>query len=191
MAFLAPLIGMGASLLGGLFGKNQSQTQTQTTTPNLSPTQQALSNSILGAGQNMLTSSQPSLTGYASSAIQGNNQQNANQMSALRRTLAARGLTSSPMATSATTALRMSGANQNQQVINQLPLLQRQLLQQSLGSAIDAFRSSPYGQTSTGNMQGNTNLGVGGSIGSGLGTFGSIASGMGLQGFGGSNSWGL
>lgn len=178
MAFLAPLIGMGASLLGGLFGnkQQQQQQQTQTTTPNLTPLQQNLMNSIIGSAQSQMSSVPQDLSGYASNAIYGNNQTGQSQQNALQRALVSRGLQSSPMATSEQANLRMQTANQNQQVINQLPLLRTQLLQNALGSASSAFRALPFGQTQTGNLQGNQaqNMPLGSALGQGLGIFGSI-----------------
>ena len=133
-------------------------------------------NSIIGSAQSQMSSVPQDLSGYASNAIYGNNQTGQSQQNALQRALVSRGLQSSPMATSAQANLRMQTANQNQQVINQLPLLRTQLLQNALGSASSAFRALPFGQTQTGNLQGNqgSSLPLGGELGQALGMFKNI-----------------
>ena len=176
MAFLLPLIGAAGSMLGGMFGNKQSQTSDA----NLTPMQKTLMNSILTGANNQLTNVPQDISGYFSNALMGNQQNQQAQQSALQRTLAARGLSSSPLATSSMANLSMQGANQNQQLINNMPLMRMQLLQNALSSSANAFKSTPFGQI----QQQSSSMPFGGAIGSALNTFGGLGAMMNKSGSG-------
>lgn len=160
-----PIIGALGSVLGGLFGNrspttttnfnntsNQSGSSTSNSTgyntPSLTGGQQSLENLLNSTVFNsLLPGNQPDLSGYASNAAQNINQgANANDQ-LLKQTLAARGLSYSPIAANALTQSNTNRIGQLTQLKNSLPLLSEQLLQNRLQNAVNVFRSNPFGST--------------------------------------------
>lgn len=148
MSVLNPIGGI-ADILGGLFGSstttntkgssNTNYSQTPTYDPAAESLRQQLINSQIGN-----LNKDTDLSGYTSQGLQTINQGYDAANNALQQTLAARGLSYSPLAGASTAALgtQRIGAGINFQ--NQVPLLQQQLLQQKLASALQTFASMPY-----------------------------------------------
>lgn len=168
--FLLPLIGAAGSMLGGLFGNKQQAG------PQLTSGQKTLRDQLTQGASNQLSNLPQDISGYFSNALYGNAANQMSQQNALQRTLASRGLTGSPLAASSLMNMQMQGANQNQQMINQMPLLRMQLLQNALASSGSAFRNSLAGQMQTQTQ----NQGFGGALGSALNAFGGLGAMTGL-----------
>jgi len=167
--------GLGSAFggLAGLFGGGkQQQTQTngtitnnqtgtfnqsgtQTTTPNLNPLQSALMKQFTQGASNLYNQS-TNLQPYTSSGLENiNATQNANSK-AIAANLASRGLSWSPAAGSAQTQNILAGGQQKASFMNSIPLLQRQLQENSLGDLENAFKTMPIGQTATSTSSGTT-----------------------------------
>ena len=177
-------VGIGSAIggLAGLFGGGKQQktqtsgtitnsgTQNQTGTfgtsgqqtgfssPNLSPLQQALIQQFTGTASN-LNRQAADLSGYKAQGLSDINDTSNAASQALRNNLATRGLSFSPTAANAETQQRIGLAGQQSQFLNSLPLLQRQLQQQSLQQLMNAFQVIPTGTTTGGttSQSGTTN----------------------------------
>lgn len=169
--FIAPIIGGLAGLFGGGTQKNtktsgtitnntsntQNTTQsgTNTNTPNLSPYQTSLAN-LFTKGLADQYNNDTNLTGYTQGGLQTiNNEANLNDK-ILNNTLAARGLSFSPVAATSEEQANLSRLGQGSSFLSQIPLLQRQLKSQALGQAIQGFSALPTGSTQTSNTSGTT-----------------------------------
>lgn len=159
-------IGGIGDILGGLFG---STTKTSTSgnysqTPTYDPATEGLRQQLISAQEANL-GKDTDLSGYTSQGLQTINQGYDAANKALQQTLASRGLTYSPMAANSTAALgtQRIGAGINFQ--NQIPLLQQQLYQQKLASALQTFAANPY---SVSGQQSQNSTQSGGGILSGL-----------------------
>lgn len=177
-AFIAPLLTGGISALSKLFGGGETTQTTNTqqnsnVTPNLTPQQSGVSNSILSNASGLLQA--PDLTGYASSQIQNNDASSSALQKTIQSVLASRGLAGSPTAAAAKTQAQDKNFASNTQTLNQIPMLRQQLLNQNLTTASNAFRSVPYGLsqsstgsgTTTGNSGSPVSQGLSGFVGSG------------------------
>jgi hypothetical protein len=141
--------GTGSFQQGGTTSSTGASTQTGTTTPNLSPLQQALVQQF-SKGASDLYNQSTNLNPYAAAGLQNINAGGDIANKVLQNSLAARGLSYSPAAANATTQQQLSTIGQGSQFLNSLPLLQRQLQQQSLGQLMQAFQVQPIGSTTTG-----------------------------------------
>ncbi len=168
---LANIVG---SLMGGIFGGSTPAQQTQnfnssgTTTgsqygsqnfssaPTLDSQQLGLRNNLIQAAMQQLTGALPDTNRIQSQMLQNTNTGYDAAQQALRQTLASRGLTYSPMAGSAESGLNTQRIGAGIGVMNQMPLLREQLLQQRLNNALNIFRSQPFGQSGTSTSVGNT-----------------------------------
>lgn len=188
-----PIVSGLAGLFAGNATKNtsgttsgtvsQSGTTSNTITPNLSPLQQQLANLFTSQTANM-ANNDTNLEGYKSAGLQTINQSGNAASTALKNSLASRGLSFSPAAANAETQNTLNTINQGQQFLNQIPLLQRQLQQQNIQGEESAFGALPTGVTSSGSNSGtqttnasqNTNVSTpGGGI---AGLFGGIGAGL-------------
>lgn len=158
--------GLGSAFggLAGLFGGGKQQkiqtngtiTNNQTgnfnanssTNPDFSPLQQALMKQFTGAAQSLYNQS-TNLQPYESSGMEQINQGSNAAGQAIAANNASRGLSFSPAGTTATNQNTLNRVNQQTQLANSIPLLQRQLQQQSLGQLMQAFQVIPTGQTSS------------------------------------------
>ncbi len=162
-------------------------TQSQQNNINFSPQIQALLNQLTpqyarlaGQGTNLQPYQQ-----------QGEQQINANAalaQQAVQSNLAARGLSTSPVAAAMENTNNLNRVGQINTFQQQLPLLQQQLQKANLGAAGEFAASVPHGTSSTGNLSQNTTSqqtqtqqsggGLGGLL-AGLGSFaGPLASGL-------------
>ena len=196
-ALAAPLVGIAGSLLGGLFGGKPATTNVSSNTassstgsgastsaPVLDPGQIALKNAILGSGTQQLTSAPADLSGIQSQMLQNTNTGYNSADQVLRQTLAARGLSYSPLAGAAESSLGTQRIGAGINVLNQMPLLREQLYQQRLQNALNAFRGIPFATRGTTNFNqgGNqymtgvsTQTNPGGMLGGLFGNLGSTA----------------
>jgi hypothetical protein len=235
MAWVAPIIaGLGA--LGGVFGSKQKQQQSgfqnqqggsvtnfgttsgtttgSTVTPNINPLAaggyQAISDKYMD-----LLNKDPNLTGYQAEQTEQINRQSDIQKQQLRENLAARGITG-PAAETAIANAEAQRFGSTINLSNKIPLLARQLMENTMGNAGGFYHGIPVGQTTAGtttsttggttgqNQWGSTQQG--GTVTTGVnplsGLFGgagnilALLSGMGMLGGGGSgtqqgppNSW--
>ena len=131
----------------GTFGTSGQTTGFSTSNPNLSPLQQALINQFTSSASN-LNRQAGDLSGYKAQGLSDINSTSNAASEALRNNLASRGLSFSPSAANAETQQRIGLAGQQSQFLNSIPLLQRQLQQQSLQQLMNAFQLIPYGTTS-------------------------------------------
>lgn len=167
--FIVPLVAGLGSALTGLFGSknsgqqqtggsqttNQGQTTTgaTSTTPVLSDLQRRLADIYTQGYGDLLANAD--LGGYSSvgqQAIAG--QGNANRQ-IINNLMAARGLSFSPAAAAPLTQNLLNTGNQLSNFTSQIPLLQRQLKQQSLEGVVNAFRSLPTASTSSTSQTGS------------------------------------
>lgn len=161
---MASLIGTAIGGLAGLFGGGtQGKVQTNgtitnnqtgsfntanTTAPNFSNLQKALMSQFTSAASSLYNTS-TNLQPYESSGMaQINSGSNAAQQ-AINAQQASQGLSFSPAASTAQTQNTLNRVNQQTQLANSIPLLQRQLQQQSLGQLMQAFQVIPTGTTGT------------------------------------------
>lgn len=136
-------IGAGLDILGGLFGSSTTMNTNYNQTPTYDPATEGLRQQLISAQQANL-SKDTDLSGYQSQALQTNNAGYGAANQALQQTLASRGLTYSPMAGSATAALGTQRIGAGINIQNQIPLLQQQMYQQKLQSALQTFAANPY-----------------------------------------------
>ena len=168
-SFVLPILSGLAGLFGGGQQKQTQQTQnttqsgtqsqtgqsTATTTPNLSPLQQALIGMFTGGAADLYQQSQ-NLSPYTQQGLQTiGSQGNANRQT-ISNILASRGLSYSPAAATPLTMNAYNIGNQQSQFLAGIPLLQRQLQQQSLDELMKSFGVIPTGQTNTGSTSGTT-----------------------------------
>lgn len=155
MGALGP-IGAVGGILTGIFGTGSSTSGSQKTqygqTPTYDPTAENLRQTIINASIGNL-SKDPNLAGYQSQGLETINQGYDSAQKALQQTLAARGLSYSPIAASSTAALDTSRIGAGIQFQNQLPLLQQQLFQQRLAQALQTFAAQPYSISGFQNQQ--------------------------------------
>jgi hypothetical protein len=210
MAWMMP-VAMGLSGLSGLFGskqkqqqagqqsnvQNSSQYQSSQMAPNLNPLAEqgygAISDKYMG-----LINQDPNLSGYQAQQSEGINRAGDEQERQLRESLAARGI-SGPAAETAVANARSQRFGQQVQLQQQIPLLARQMQEQTLGNAGQFYKGIPVGQANWGtsgqsgygttNQTGQITTGVNPLSGmfGGMGNILALLSGMG-QGGGGSNS---
>jgi hypothetical protein len=213
MAWVAPVIaGLGA--LGGLFGSKQKQQNTgfqnqqagSVTNSGFQNWQENTLNPLAGAGFTAvsnkymdLMNQDPNLSGYQASQSEQINRQSDIQKQQLRENLAAKGITG-PAAETALANAEAQRFGSNIQLSNQIPLLARQLMENTVGNAGRFYQGIPLsgtsasGNTTTGqNQWGSTQQG--GTVTTGVnplsGLFGgagnilALLSGMGMLGGGG------
>lgn len=158
---------LGASALGGIFG-NRSKKQTSTTTTQLSPEAAGLQPMMADLIRKRLAGS-ADLSGYQTQGIHDINHTFGAAQTGLNNELTARGLSDSPAAVSPTANLYGSRAGSIAQLVNSIPLLQRQLQGDDISAANQFTALSPRTTTTTGTMPGNMAGGAFGDIGSMLG----------------------
>ena len=179
--------------------QQQQQQQTQTTTPNLSPNIQQLMNTV-GSQYNALAT--PDLTGYQAQQTQGINNTANLQTQNADASMAARGLSTSPIAQTTDNNIQNQRFSNITNLAQSIPLLKNQLMLSNLGAAGGFVSSAPKGSTTsgtgtttgtttgststTGNNQSNVQSGSsgtttsqqlqqqGGGVGGALGAIGSI-----------------
>lgn len=155
--------GQGTKTKGSSTGSSsttgQQTTQgTSVTNPNISPQLQALLNQIMAQAGSLQT---PDLSGYQAQQTQQINQASNLQSQAVQNIMAARGLSTSPVA--GTTQANIAAQRQSQLVNLQesLPMLLQQLQIQNLNAETNAAKAIPYGTTTTSdaiaNQQSQTN----------------------------------
>lgn len=153
-AFAAPLIGAGISALTGLFGAKKPQTQTtnstNTSTPDLTGQQQFLENLIGDSAVNQVKAGAPDLSGYAANGLQNINTAADIKSKTASNILASRGLSFSPSGVQNLINPENDRLQQSTQLLNTLPLLQRQFQQQNLDQLMQSFGIMPKGSTTTG-----------------------------------------
>src|SRR5579863_396172 len=153
-AFVAPIVSGVAGLLGGLFPPTQKTSSSQsqqgsteqnqqgqtsgTTTPNLSPFQQQLASLFTSGATNLYNQSQ-NLTPYTTGGLQQIQGQGSANNQILQNLMASRGLSYSPAGTAAQVQNTLNTGNQANSFLQSIPLLQRQLQQQSLQQLIGSF----------------------------------------------------
>jgi hypothetical protein len=189
-AGISGILGTAGNIFNSLGGTNATTKQatqgTSTSTPNLSPLQSYIQNILSQYGQQTFNQ-QPDLSGYLSQGLSANNTSGNQNRNQLRSTLASRGLSDSPLAGSEETALDQNQANQNTNLSNSVPLLQKQLQLASAPVAGNLLGEAfgPVAQTTnqtgsvvgSGQTGGNANNGIGsalGGIGSVIGTLASL-----------------
>lgn len=144
---------LGASALGGVFG-NRNKKTTQTTTSTLSPEAAGLSPLIADLIRKRLSSS-ADLSGYRTQGTQDINRTFGNAQTALNANLTARGLSDSPAAAGANANLQVGRAGSIAQLVNSLPMLQREMQGNDISMANQFTALQPRTTTTTGNMPGN------------------------------------
>lgn len=146
--------GTGTSNSQGSFANTGNTTGTSSTNPNLSPLQQALMKSFTSGASDLYNQS-TNLKPYTDSSLENIAGSAQGTDTAIQNQLAARGQQFSPSAGTAQTQNTLNTANQNTQLLNSVPLLQRQLQQQALQQLMGAFQVLPTGTTTTSSGQTN------------------------------------
>jgi Chaperone of endosialidase len=181
-------LGGAASALGGMFPTSstttmngtQDTTSNQTTNPLLSQANQNFLNQLMGQYSNLMSPFQTS--GYQ--AQQGNviNQNSNALQQQTQQELAARGLSTSPVAASIQANQNQARIGQLNTLSQQMPLLANQMNLQNLNAAAAFQNTIPKGSTSTGNQNTTTNstqkTTSGGGIGGLLGGIGGALGGL-------------
>lgn len=123
-----------------------TQTGTSATTPTLSPEAQALMDQLSKQFGGLTA---PSLTGYAANQTANINAASNAQSQAVNNIMAARGLSTSPVAGTAAAGIEQNRVNQITGMQQQLPLLQQQMNLADLAASSQFFQAMPRGQTTT------------------------------------------
>jgi hypothetical protein len=139
----------------GTITNNQSGNFSSATNPNFSPLQNALIQQFTQGASNLYNQS-TNLQPYEASGLEQINQGSNAASQAENANLAARGLSFSPAAATANNQNILSRTAQQSQFANSIPLLQRQMQQQSLQQLMGAFSAIPTGQTSSGQTTQNS-----------------------------------
>lgn len=165
----ASLIGLGGSLLGGLFGggnkTNQNQTSTQnsttnaSTTPTFDPRFAPLLNMLLGRSQSQLSTGSALPRGFDTNAVESINSAFSGAGSNLQNSLTARGLGSSPVAAPALAGLEQARAAEIGDLGVKLPMLEREAQNQQFAQLMSLIGMG-RGSNTTSNTQG-TSTGTG------------------------------
>jgi hypothetical protein len=145
---IGSLIGT-ASSIGGEVASNGDKTtnRTSTTTPLLDPLHQSLQNTLMqGANANL---QDPNLQGYTANGMANINAGANAQQKIMSNTLAARGLSDSPIAAGALGQADQNRINQQTQFQNGIPLLANEVRNQNLNTATRVNATSPYGTNTT------------------------------------------
>lgn len=200
MPIIGSLVGGIGSGIAGLFGGGKQQkTQTSgtitnnqqgsfnsSTNPNLTPLQKALIGQFTQGASNLYSQS-TNLQPYEAQGMEQINQGSNAAQKAMSANLASRGLSFSPTGATAQNQATLARVGQQTQFANSIPLLQRQLQQQSLQQLMSAFQVIPTGQTSSGTTsQSGTQTQQGTNLVSGnpmAGLFSGLTSG-GIAGYG-------
>lgn len=151
---VVPAIAGLASLLGGIFG-NRSQTQSASTSPTMDPAYSPLQAMLLQQIMARIANPSKLPSGYEAGQIQGINQTYNQVGQSLDNRLTARGLGTSPVAGVGAATLEQGRAGDIVRMQQGLPLLERQMQDQDLASALQALslgRGSTSTQTSPSNM---------------------------------------
>lgn len=157
---LIPLALGGASFLGGLLGnRKQSTTTTQTDTPDASAFNQMLMRLVKQRLQ-----SGTDLSGYAANGIQDINKTFGAAQTGLNAELTSRGLSDSPVAAGPLSTLQTGRAGSIAQLINSLPMLQRQQQNEDVSAGARLYEMQP--RTTTTDASGNKAGGAAGSLAS-------------------------
>jgi len=160
MASLAvPLAISGLGALAGSFGNKPQKTTTDSsnistgnfqqsgyTAPVYDPATQELRDTLTSQFKGLAT---PDLSGYAASGIGQINNNSDIRTRALQNSLAARGLSNSPIASIAPALSQSQRIGDISQFQNNLPLLQQQLLLQNLNAGAGYLKGLPIGQSTT------------------------------------------
>lgn len=160
LPLLLPLLGLGASALGGFFGSKSKQAQTSTTTPTLDPAYGPLQSLILQNVTKRLSSPTGLPEGYEAGGIKNINNVYDLVNQNLQNSLTSRGLARSPVAGVADEALQTRRAGDIGTFQTSLPLVARNLQDQDLGFATSLLG---YGRGST--TTGTGAVSAGGGIG--------------------------
>lgn len=159
MAALAlPLAISGLGALAGIFGNKPQKTTTDSTqkfnssnntsastNPVYDPATQALRDSLTSKFTNLTN---PDLSGYAAQGINQINNNSDIRTKALQNSLAARGLSYSPVASIAPALSQSQRIGDIGQFQNNLPLIQQQLMLQNLNAAGGYLKGLPIGSES-------------------------------------------
>lgn len=148
-----PFLTTGISALAGLFGAKPKPQVTDTTThsssnPNIGANQQGIIDDFTSGIHKQIQGAD--LTGYTGQGIQQINRTAGvgDKMSA--NILAARGLSNSPYAAFMANQNNNNRLNQTSQFLNGIPLLQQQMRQEAIRTAIAGSQAIPFGQTTDG-----------------------------------------
>lgn len=154
----ASLIPLGLGVAGDILS-NTKGARTTTSTPTITPEYKTLADLLRGRAEQRLRSS-TDLGGYAASGISGINDVYGNVGQTLNNSLTARGLATSPVAATVDTNLQTARAGSIAQLLNSLPLLQRQLQNEDMSAALGLIDNLGRGTTS---------VGPGSALGAGIG----------------------
>jgi hypothetical protein len=159
---LLPLALGGASLFGGLFGnRGHKSTQASTTSQAVSPEASGFSALLMDLIKQRLQTG-TDLSGYKAQGIQDINRTYDSAQTGLNADLTARGLSDSPAAIAPTSRLQSGRAGSIAQLINSLPMLQREQQNQDLSAGAQLYGMQPRTTMSTGTFQQPGNMTAGG-----------------------------
>lgn len=157
-----PLITSGISALSGLFGgrkqtanNQQTNNSTSTSTPNLTPFQNMIQ-TILGQKAVDNLDKDTDLSGYAASGLREINSGAEIAKKVAANNVAARGLSYSPAGFNPLQVIDSNRVAEGTDLINRLPLLQKQLNQQDLATLANIFQVMPKASTQTTNQTGTS-----------------------------------
>jgi Chaperone of endosialidase len=143
-----------ASALSSILN-NVNLQQGQTTSTQLDPATQAFLTQLM-SGYTGLANTGTDMSGYTGSGLSSINQTFNGAQTNADQSLAARGLSTSPVAAAATANIQAARAGQQSQFLNSIPLIQNQLRQANLGSAANFFSMVPKTVSTMGTQTGTT-----------------------------------
>jgi hypothetical protein len=159
VAALPAIIGGISSVAGAALSKSPSSSnstsnkQNSTSTPVEDPAWKGLRDQLINMSMQRLGSS-TDMSGYTNSGIENINTASDAATIARNNTLAARGLSSSPIAGNADILSQNDRAGNIAEFQNTIPLLQRDMYNQDWNQALGLFNNRPKGLTSTGSSSG-------------------------------------
>jgi hypothetical protein len=184
MAWIAPLIAAGSSLLGGLLGNSKSArtgtssssgTSSSTITPVGDPRYTELGDTMIQQVLTQLQQGSQLPAGYESLGINNINDVYRLTQQKNENDLTRRGLSTSPVSGVVSSNTNMGRAGQISDFENALPLIERQMQQENLNSALNVYNTQRYGQTQTGtSSQTGTTTNPGSAAAGGLGSLGTM-----------------
>lgn len=182
----APLAIAGLGGLAGLLGNKPQKTTTTSQNagatafqnsgyqyPVYDPATQELRDALTSQFKNL---SSPDMAGYAAQGINNINQNSDIRTNALKNSLAARGLSYSPIASIAPAMSQNQRIGDISQFQNSLPLIQQQLMLQNLNAGAGYLKGLPIGSANTASGAGQSSeQGTSTQIGTGNQAAGGIA----------------
>jgi hypothetical protein len=167
MPWLMGIISGGLGNRAQTFPGTSSGTSSTSINPTLDPLASSGYNDIITKYQNLL-SSDPDLKGYQASESSNINKLAGVQKENTVESMAARGITTGPAVSTAANSVENNRINQQIGLSNSIPILSRQLTENTLNGYLNAVKSLPVGTSSNQTSNSTTTSTVPGQVGAGV-----------------------